>query len=173
MDESGANIGASYSVPRSADFKFKVDLASGYVKNSQYMVMAKIGDGEFEAVNKVGDFYVIERSKLWGTLTIKVLGVVREYSVNLEGGEGFSATSAQGEKITTINEKTELRFKISLDEGYQINGTTYKVEVKIGDGNYVVVYGTEDENGDVYYTINADSVTADITIKVSGIEKTE
>lgn len=173
VDESGVNIGASYSVPRSADFKFKIDLASGYVKNSQYMVMAKIGDGEFEAVNKVGDFYVIEQSKLWGTLTIKVLGVVREYSVNLEGGEGFSATSAQGEKITTINEKTELRFKISLDEGYQINGTTYKVEVKIGDGNYVVVYGTEDENGDVYYTINADSVTADITIKVSGIEKTE
>ena len=171
VDENGANIGASYSIPRSADIKFKIDLASGYVKNSEYKVLVKIGDGEFAVANKVGEFFVVDQSNLWGTLTIKVVGVIREYSVNLEGGEGFSIINKDGENVTVINEKMELKFKVSVNEGYQINGTLYKVEVKIGDGNFVVVYGAEDENGDVYYTVNAETVTADIVIKVSGIEK--
>ncbi len=158
-----------YSVEKQENIKFTINLATGYVKTSEYKVLYKIADDSYTELTADGDgYYQISKDKLWGSLTIKVVGVTRCFAVTTEG-EHFEVVQLDGKTtFSQINENTEMKFAINVKAGYEADSLTYKVEYKVGDGDYVVLSG-EDVDGVVIYTIGSDKITNNITIKVSGI----
>ena len=150
----GYTLTGEAAVTDGSDYTFTVAISEGYEKSEAFAVKA---NGNVLTASENGSYTI---ANVTADLTITVEGVVKaqpvSHTVTLTAGEGYTLT---GEAAVT--DGSDYTFTVAISEGYEMEDSF----VVKANGEVL----TAGESGG--YTVA--NVTADLTITVEGVKKTE